>query len=108
MTSSRPSGNPTHQALPRRKVTESTAAVIPNTSEPPRPSQDFFGLIAGASGCLPNSTPAVYPPVSAKTTVAITAKTRPPPWSWKTNSALNVANNGTHVANNTVAEMSRR
>ena len=28
------------------------------STEPPRPSQDFFGLIEGAIGCLPNSTPA--------------------------------------------------
>ena len=27
------------------------------STEPAKPSQDFFGLTVGAIGCLPNSTP---------------------------------------------------
>jgi len=57
MTSMRPSGTPTHAGLSSRNVTASTAAVVPHTSEPVKPSQDFFGLIAGTMVCLPNSTP---------------------------------------------------
>ena len=34
-----------------------TPATTPNTSEPTKPSHDFFGLIFGAIGCLPISTP---------------------------------------------------
>ena len=41
-----------------RNVTVTTAAPIPNSSEPPNPSHDFFGLIAGTIRCRPNSTPA--------------------------------------------------
>ncbi len=82
--------------------------MTPKSSEPPSPSHDFFGLIAGTIRCLPNNTPATYPPMSANTTVAITVKVRTPPWSWKISSALKLANSGTQVASNTVAEMSRR
>ncbi len=32
--------------------------------DPAKPSQDFFGEITGAIGCLPNRTPATYPPMS--------------------------------------------
>jgi hypothetical protein len=38
----------------------------------------------------------------------MTVNTRAPPRSWKINSALKLANSGTHVASSTVAEMSRR
>ena len=41
---------------------------MPVTCEPAKPSQDFLGLIVGAIGCLPASTPAVYPPTSDATT----------------------------------------
>ena len=44
-------------------------AATQNTTEPPKPSHDFFGLIRGAIGCLPNSTPAAYPPTSLHTAV---------------------------------------
>ncbi len=56
-TSTRPSSAPIHDGLPASKVAVRVAAVIPKTSEPANPSQDFFGLIAGTIGCLPNSTP---------------------------------------------------
>ncbi|OHV01121.1 hypothetical protein BKN37_17345 [Mycobacterium talmoniae] len=60
VTSNNPSGRPTHHGLSgSRNVTASTAPVSPNNSDPANPSQDFFGLIAAAIGCLPNSTPAV-------------------------------------------------
>ncbi len=49
---------PTHAGLSSRNVTASTDAAVPKTSEPAKPSHDFFGLIAGTIGCLPNSTPA--------------------------------------------------
>ena len=31
---------------------------MPVTSEPAKPSHDFFGLMVGAIGCLPSRTPA--------------------------------------------------
>jgi hypothetical protein len=58
ITSISPSGTPTQAGLPSRNSTDNTAAAMPNTSEPPSPSHDFFGLIAGAIRCLPNNTPA--------------------------------------------------
>ena len=58
MTSISPSGTPTHAGLSSRNATDNTAAVTPKSSEPPSPSHDFFGLIAGTIRCLPNSTPA--------------------------------------------------
>ena len=58
MTSIRPMGTPTHHGLCMMKATASTAAVVPQITEPARPSQDFFGLIAGTIRCLPNNTPA--------------------------------------------------
>ena len=58
ITSINPSGTPTQAGLSSRNVTVTTAAPIPNSSEPPNPSHDFFGLIAGTMRCRPNSTPA--------------------------------------------------
>jgi len=46
--------------------------------------------------------------MSANTTVTITVNVLMPPWSWKINSAVKLANSGTHVASSTVAEISRR
>ncbi len=45
-------------------------------TEPAKPSQDFFGLIDGAIGCLPRNTPAAYPPVSESTTAASVTRIR--------------------------------
>ncbi|CNL82007.1 Uncharacterised protein [Mycobacterium tuberculosis] len=56
-TKSTPSSAPIHGVLPTRKVAVMIVAVIPHTSEPAKPSHDFFGLIVGTIGCLPNNTP---------------------------------------------------
>ena len=45
-------------------VTESTPTTTQLAHDPAKPSQDFFGLTVGAIGCLPNMTPAAYPPMS--------------------------------------------
>jgi hypothetical protein len=58
ITSISPSGTPTQAGLSSKNVTVNTDAVMPKSSEPPSPSHDFFGLIAGAIRCLPNNTPA--------------------------------------------------
>jgi len=58
ITNTSPSGTPTQAGLSSKNVTVNTDAVMPNSSEPPSPSHDFFGLIAGTMRCLPNNTPA--------------------------------------------------
>ena len=65
------------------------------STEPAKPSQDFFGLIDGAIGCLPNSTPAAYPPTSLATTVAMKASTRAAPSSGTSSRTANPASSGT-------------
>ena len=52
-----------------------------NSAEPTSPSQDFFGLTFGAIGCLPNSTPAAYPPMSLRTVSSTKTMTRSAPSS---------------------------
>src|SRR6266571_338252 len=47
----------------------------------------------GASGCLPNSTPVAYPPVSLHTTVPMNASTRAAPSSGWVSSTANPASN---------------
>ena len=49
---------PTQNGTSRTKMAMQIPAAVANTNDPPRPSQDFFGLIFGAIGCLPKSTPA--------------------------------------------------
>ena len=58
ITSSAPSSAPSHQASSSSSATHSAPATMPATCEPAKPSQDFFGLIVGAIGCRPASTPA--------------------------------------------------
>jgi len=58
ITSISPSGTPTQAGLSSKNATVNTEAVIPKSSEPPSPSHDFFGLIAGTIRCFPNNTPA--------------------------------------------------
>ena len=52
-----PRTSPTQNGTCKPKIAINTPAVIPKTIDPAKPSQDFFGLIFGAIGCLPNSTP---------------------------------------------------
>jgi hypothetical protein len=47
---------------------------VQTTTDPAKPSHDFFGLTDGAIGCFPKSTPTAYPPMSEKT-VTRTKKT---------------------------------
>ena len=58
ITSIRPERHADPRGLVEQERHRQHGAVMPNTSEPPSPSHDFFGLIAGAIRCLPNSTPA--------------------------------------------------
>jgi hypothetical protein len=58
-TRATPSTTPTHHGACSPKTVMQTAATVPSTTEPAKPSHDFFGLIRGAIGCLPNSTPAM-------------------------------------------------
>ena len=48
---------PTQNGRPSTNTVISTPATVPNSTEPANPSQDFLGLIFGAIGCRPNSTP---------------------------------------------------
>ena len=82
--------------------------IIPATWEPAKPSHDFFGLIVGAIGCLPASTPAAYPPTSEATTQIMNVSTRPTPSGATVSMAANAQNSGTYTAVNSPAETSRR
>ena len=42
----------------RTNVSSSVADAMQASSDPAKPSHDFFGLMAGTIGCLPNNTPA--------------------------------------------------
>ena len=77
-------------------------------TDPANPSQLFLGEIAGAIGCLPNSTPAAYPPVSEATTTIRKVSTRCAPLSGATSSVANDAKNITYSVTKTEAETSRR
>ena len=68
---------------------------MPASWEPAKPSQDFFGLIVGAIGCLPASTPAAYPPTSEATTQSRKVSARPAPSGATTSSVANEQNSGT-------------
>ena len=71
-----PNTSPPHHGPSRASASSGVATIMQAVTEPAKPSQDFFGLIDGAIGCLPNSTPAAYPPTSLATTVAMKASTR--------------------------------
>src|SRR4029450_5799802 len=76
-------------------------------AEPAKPSQDFFGLIVGAIGCLPNNTPTAYPPVSEATVTAKKVIARHGPSSGSVSSTANPASSGTYAITKTPAEVSR-
>ena len=82
--------------------------IIPATSDPAKPSHDFFGLIDGAIGCLPASTPTAYPPTSEATTHSMNVSTRPTPSGATVSIATKEQNSGTYTAVNSPAETSRR
>src|SRR5215211_3234267 len=46
---------PTQNGTFRARTAIQMPAAVPKISDPATPSQDFFGLIVGAIGCLPNS-----------------------------------------------------
>ena len=64
-TAAAETANPKSGAPPRRHVEQQAqqqrAADRRGDHEPAKPSHDFFGLIAGAIGCLPKKTPADVP-----------------------------------------------
>ena len=51
-------GDPDPPATVEQQTTRATPAPTQDSSDPAKPSQDFFGEITGAIGCRPNSTPA--------------------------------------------------
>ena len=64
------------------------------TADPAKPSHDFFGEMTGAIGCLPNSTPAAYPPMSEAAVTAMKTITSLAPASSARISATNEPRNG--------------
>ena len=70
---------------------------MPNSIEPAKPSQDFFGLIFGAIGCLPNSTPPISPPVSLMITTSRNVTSRATPCSSASISAAKEPSIGTYA-----------
>src|SRR5699024_755973 len=57
-TMAAPKSMPSHQCPPSSRFTESAPATSPPSIDPPKPSQDFFGLTRGAIGWRPRKTPA--------------------------------------------------
>ena len=57
-------------------MTVTTPPMTQATTEPAAPSQDFLGLIEGAMGCLPVSTPTANPPMSLHTVTMMNTATR--------------------------------
>ena len=62
--------------------------------EPMRPSHDFLGLIFGASGCFPKSTPTKYPKVSLHPTRITKVITCSKPLLGRANKTRKPAKNG--------------
>src|SRR5699024_4653718 len=58
-TSTAPIRAPAHQGRSSARVPTAVTPAVPRSREPANPSQLFFGLIRGAIGCFPNSTPAM-------------------------------------------------
>ncbi len=56
-TMAAPSRAPAYQGPSSASATQTTPSDIASAKEPTIPSQDFFGLTDGASGCLPNTVP---------------------------------------------------
>ena len=54
-----PTIRPCHHWPSSISQTVSAPPIIAPITDPAKPSQDFFGEIVGAIGCLPNSTPAM-------------------------------------------------
>src|SRR6186997_1882044 len=86
---------PTQNGTWRTKIAMQMPATVANTSDPATPSHDFFGLIFGAIGCLPKSTPATYPPVSLITTINMKVTTRRGPRPSASIKAANDPSSGT-------------
>ena len=107
-TSAAPNSAPCHHWPSSISVTVRMPATMPATIDPAKPSQDFFGLMTLAIGCLPNHTPAANPPVSELTTRIRKHSTRATPSSGTTSIAANEASSGTYAAVSTDADRSRR
>ena len=78
------------------------------TTDPAKPSQDFLGEMVGAIGCLPNSTPAMYPPVSEATTMIMKVRMRPAPSSGASIRVAKLANSPRYTMTKMDAETSAR
>ena len=89
-----PRTRPTHQRPSSSPVTVAHPTTMQETTDPAKPSQDFFGEITGAIGCFPNSTPTAYPPMSEAAVTPMNVKTAAAPRSSASNSATNEPRNG--------------
>ena len=56
--SAAPKTRPPHHGPSSARTMNGVATSMHATTDPAKPSQDFFGLIDGAIACLPNITPA--------------------------------------------------
>ena len=90
-----PKISPPHQGPSSIRPISRTPASMQAATDPAMPSHDFLGLIDGAIGCLPNSTPAANPPTSLHTTVTMNAITRAAPSSGTSSRAAKPASSGT-------------
>src|SRR5690606_6905683 len=89
-----PKRTPAHHAMPASPSPTAPPAAAAS-SEPARPSHDFFGLTDGAIGCRPKNTPDTYPPVSVRPTATRVTSTRQGPSPAAAGSAANPPRNGT-------------
>src|SRR6476646_3519864 len=103
-----PTSKPCHHWPPSSSHTVNAPPIIAATTEPEKPSQDFFGEIDGAIGCLPNSTPAAYPPVSEATTMIRKVMIRAEPSDGASIRVAKLANNPRQTATKMEAEASVR
>ena len=98
---------PYHQRSSSSSATDRQAPAEPATIDPTKPSQDFFGLIFGAIGCLPSSAPAAYPPVSEQITTMRNVSTRAAPSAGTTSMVAKAMHSGIQHSTSIEAPTSR-
>src|SRR5699024_4826330 len=106
-TSTPPIATATGQGRSSARVPTAGTAAVPSSRDPANPSQLFFGLIRGAIGCVPNSTPATYPPMSLPTGPSTASSTSIAPSSRANSSSRKQPRNGTQARANTPPATSR-
>src|SRR6218665_3275859 len=105
-TTHTPKISPIHQGEPSRNCINSEATTTLLTSPPAPPSHDFFGLIIGAMGCLPNNSPNPEAPVSGATTVVMRAKNQNSPCGFAVSNTAKLESRATYNCTRQAAAIS--